>query len=539
LTPRFVAAPDVPVRAEVLGVPVFSDLSTPPQAGADLNRRFLAQRGFEGKPGQAQALLADDGSTVVALGVGDKGSVDGDILRRAGAALARNAGTAKHAATTLTAAAPDPELAAAVVEGIGLGAYRYQNGPTESRSKTNRLERVTVVGASKAAVARGQAAVDATCRARDWVNTPPADLTPSALATAAAAAAEQVGVEAEVWDERRIRSERLGGLLGVAAGASEPPRLIRLTYRAPGPGPGPTVALVGKGITFDSGGLSLKTADGMTTMKTDMSGAAAVIATLGSCRDLNVPVRVVGITPISENMPGGRATKPGDVLRIRNGKTIEVLNTDAEGRLVLADGLCLATEERPDAIIDLATLTGACVVALGRRIAGLMGNDDRLIAQVSAASARAGESTWHLPLPDEYKSHIESEIADMKNIGSPGQAGALSAGLLLAEFVGDTPWAHLDIAGPARSEEDRDYLHKGATGFGVRTLIELLGRFEPVRSDADRQARHAVQGDAGVEGEHAPGAGGDSHPGQPDPPSTSGPYGLRGDARGDSHPQAF
>jgi leucyl aminopeptidase len=198
--------------------------------------------------------------------------------------------------------------------------------------------------------------------------------------------------------------------------------------------------------------------------------------------------------PLTENMPGGSAIKPGDVLKIRNGKTIEVLNTDAEGRLVLADGLCLATEERPDAIIDLATLTGACVVALGRRIAGLMGNDDRLIAQVTAASTRAGENTWHLPLPEEYKSHIESEIADMKNIGSPGQAGALSAGLLLAEFVGDTPWVHLDIAGPARSEEDRDYLHKGGTGFGVRTLIEFLGHFEPVRSEAERESGRMGRG---------------------------------------------
>jgi len=206
------------------------------------------------------------------------------------------------------------------------------------------------------------------------------------------------------------------------------------------------------------------------------------------------------------------------VLRIRNGKTIEVLNTDAEGRLVLADGLCLAVEERPDAIVDLATLTGACVVALGRRIAGLMGNDDRLLAQVSAASARAGESTWPLPLPEEYKSHIESEIADMKNTGSPGQAGALTAGLLLAEFVGDTPWAHLDIAGPARSEEDRDYLHKGATGFGVRTLIEFLGRFEPVRSDSDRAAVQTAEGDpVGVQGSGSAGErpAGDASEGPP------------------------
>jgi leucyl aminopeptidase len=509
------------------------------------------RRGFRAKVGETLVLERDGGALEVLVGAGARNKCTLDDVRRVGGAFARAVSDCESAVFDLrgieggglTARA----AAGAWAEGVLLAEHRFSRYKTDHEPRA--LKSVTLVaddvGNSTAAVARATVVASAVNIARDLINEPPTTMTPSRLADVAVAIALRHGLAIEVFDQDRIVAERLGGLLGVARGSAEPPRLVKMVYEPdpavalPVGGRVPTVALVGKGITFDSGGLSLKTADGMTTMKTDMSGAAAVIATLGSCRDLNVPVRVVGITPISENMPGGRATKPGDVLRIRNGKTIEVLNTDAEGRLVLADGLCLATEERPDAIIDLATLTGACVVALGRRIAGLMGNDDRLIAQVSAASARAGESTWHLPLPDEYKSHIESEIADMKNIGSPGQAGALSAGLLLAEFVGDTPWAHLDIAGPARSEEDRDYLHKGATGFGVRTLIELLGRFEPVRSDADRQARHAAQGDASVEGEHAPGAGGDSHPGQPDPPSTSGPYGLRGDARGDSHPQAF
>jgi len=236
----------------------------------------------------------------------------------------------------------------------------------------------------------------------------------------------------------------------------------------------PHVVLVGKGITFDSGGLSLKTAGGMETMKTDMSGAAAVIAALSACGDLGVRVRVTALTPVTENMPGGRATKPGDVLTIRNGSTIEVLNTDAEGRLVLADGLSLAAEMRPDAIVDLATLTGACVVALGTSVAGLFGNDDDLNARVEAASARAGEPTWPLPMPDVYKKHIESDVADMKNVGKAGQAGAISAALLLARFVDDVPWVHLDIAGPARSDENDGVVTKGGTGFGVRTLLELL-----------------------------------------------------------------
>jgi leucyl aminopeptidase len=239
----------------------------------------------------------------------------------------------------------------------------------------------------------------------------------------------------------------------------------------------PHVALVGKGISLDSGGLSLKSAEGMTTMKTDMSGAAAVLAAVSACGDSGVGVKVTAIAPMTENMPGGRATKPGDVLTIRNGRTIEVLNTDAEGRLVLADGLSLASELQPDAIVDLATLTGACVVALGGLIAGLFGSDDDLVRRIRAASERAGESTWPLPLFDEYGAHIDSEVADMKNIGKGGQAGAIAAALLLARFVDGVPWAHLDIAGPARADEDSGVLAKGGTGFGVRTLLELLRTF--------------------------------------------------------------
>jgi leucyl aminopeptidase len=273
-------------------------------------------------------------------------------------------------------------------------------------------------------------------------------------------------------------AEHLGGLLGVARGSTEPPRLVRADYIPEGPIEGggrvPHVVLVGKGITFDSGGLSLKSAGGMETMKTDMGGAAAVLAAFDAAALLGVPIRMTVLTPMTENMPGGRAVKPGDVLTARNGKTIEVLNTDAEGRLVLADALSLAAELEPDAIIDLATLTGAAVAALGTGIAALMGTDEALQDELRRASKRAGESLWPLPLPDEYRNHIDSEVADMKNIGRAGQAGSISAALLLREFVGDSPWAHLDIAGPARSDEDARYLSKGGTGFGVRTLVALL-----------------------------------------------------------------
>ena len=315
---------------------------------------------------------------------------------------------------------------------------------------------------------------------RDVVNEPAGSVTPKRLAELAGEIAERSGLSIRVLDEKQIEKERLGALRGVSLGSDEPPRLIELIYEPEGKAKG-TVALVGKGITFDSGGLSLKTADGMMTMKTDMAGGAAVIATMSVLRDLGVKTKVIGIVPTTENMPGGRAIKPGDVLKARNGKTIEVLNTDAEGRLVLADGLSLAVEAKPDAIVDLATLTGAQVVALGRRIAGLMGSNDGFLGQVEDAAGRAGEPVWRLPLPDIYRKDIDSEIADIKNIGRPGQAGTLVAGLFLKEFTGDVPWAHLDIAGPARSDEDDGYLRKGGTGFGVRTLVELLTGFSRPR----------------------------------------------------------
>jgi leucyl aminopeptidase len=244
------------------------------------------------------------------------------------------------------------------------------------------------------------------------------------------------------------------------------------------------VALVGKGITFDSGGLSLKTTEGMVGMKGDMAGAAAVLATFSALDAVQPPVRVVGYLPLTDNMPGGDATRVGDVLRIRNGKTVEVLNTDAEGRLVLADGLSLASEDGPDAVVDLATLTGACMVALGTKLAGLMGNDEGWIAQVRAAADAAGEGVWPLPLPADMRRQIDSDVADIKNVAGARWGGALIAGLFLQEFVGDgIPWAHLDIAGPAEATEDDAEARKGGTGFGVRTLLRLLSDFRrPART---------------------------------------------------------
>jgi leucyl aminopeptidase len=476
-------ATDVPTDVDVLGIPVARGPALVGDAhGLDLAQ--LAERGFEGKVGETLSVRTEGSTSLVALGVGAAAEVTPDVLRRAAAALVRGAWKRGSAATTLLDAVPgDGDRAAgvtAVAEGAWLGSYRFTR--YKSEPDPCRLAGLVLVGngsgegdaVEAAAVERARVVADAVCLARDLVNEPAGSLSPSDLAERAREVAERVGLGVEILDEVAAADLGLGGLLGVARGSDEPPRLIKLTYDPPDrPTDGPTVALVGKGITFDSGGLSIKTAEGMMGMKTDMGGGAAVIGAMSALPALGPPVKVVGFVPATENMPGGSAIKPGDVLKTRNGTTVEVLNTDAEGRLVLADGLALAVEEEPDAIIDLATLTGACIVALGSRIMGLMGNDEGLVAQVRSAAERAAEPAWPLPLPKEYRSQIDSEVADLKNIGGRS-AGALTAGLFLQEFVGEVPWAHLDIAGPSRSDDDDGPLVKGATGVGVRTLLELL-----------------------------------------------------------------
>ena len=471
----------VPTDVEVLGVPVAKGPDGPELfgQGSGIDVDDLVARRFDGKVGETVTVAGSGAATVMAVGVGDASEVGPDVLRRAAAALVRAAWKRGSAATTLLDATPPgvDRLAAAraVVEGAGLASYRFTR--YKSDPEPCRLARLVLItgddddSAAATAVERSQAVVGAVCLARDLVNEPAGSLSPTELADRAAEVGQRVGLGVEVIDEAGAEALGLGGLLGVARGSDQPPRLIKLTYDPPDAER--TVALVGKGITFDSGGLSIKTADGMMTMKTDMSGGAAVIAAMSALPALDVPVRVIGFVPATENMPGGRAIKPGDVLTTRNGTTVEVLNTDAEGRLVLADGLALAVEEEPDAIIDLATLTGACIVALGPKIAGLMGNDDELVEQVRSAAERAGEPAWPLPLPKDYRKQIDSDVADLKNIGGRN-AGALTAGLFLQEFVGSVPWVHLDIAGPSRSDDDDGAAVKGATGAGVRTLLELL-----------------------------------------------------------------
>ncbi|MDP9406304.1 MAG: leucyl aminopeptidase, partial [Actinomycetota bacterium] len=371
------------------------------------------------------------------------------------------------------------DRAQAVAEGAGLGAYAF----TAYRKKNNdmpSLRSVVVLpgdgldaDAVHDGVAAGAVLVRATSLTRDLVNTPPQDKRPPMLAERVAELAGDAGLSVRVFDEDALAEGGFGGILGVGRGSSAPPRLVELRYEPDGATG--HVVLVGKGITFDSGGLSLKPSASMNTMKSDMSGAAAVLGAMSALRDLGVSVKVTGLLALAENMPSGEATRVSDVLTHRGGKTVEVMNTDAEGRLVLADALVYGAESGPDAMIDVATLTGAQIVSLGQRIAGLMGNDEGLVGEIRAAAAAAGEQVWHLPLPEEYADHLKSEVADLRNIGRPMQAGTLVAGLYLQHFVGDVPWAHLDIAGPAFSEEgDGWYSPKGATGMGVRTLVRLL-----------------------------------------------------------------
>jgi len=481
---QFSTARRPPARAEVVAHGLTVEAVSGDQAlPSGLDRDALVSLGFTGQAGQVQ-VVPGDGRLMAAVGLGPVDGIDTVGVRRAAAALARSVRGRRSLATDLASAARSDDLseadtAHAVVEGTALGVYRFGYKSTKS---DDRLTRVTLVGSTAAgvrsAVERATAVVDGVTLARDLVNEPGGSLTPPKFANRVRRMARDRGLTIKVLDEAAIRRARLGGLLGVNRGSTQPPRFVELTY-TPKERPRGTLALVGKGLTFDAGGLSIKTRQGMKDMKMDMGGAAAVVGAMSVLPAVAPHCRVRAYLPMTDNMLGGDATRPGDVLTLRNGKTIEVLDTDAEGRLVLADALSLASEAKPDAIVDLATLTGACVVALGPRIAGLMGRDDGFLTQVEEASTRTGERVWRLPLPVDYRSMVDSSVADMKNIGG-SYGGTLTAGLILSEFVADgIPWAHLDIAGPAFADGDDGEVVTGGTGFGVRLLVDLVCAFTP------------------------------------------------------------
>ena len=437
--------------------------------------------GGEGEVTRVPSMGAVTAPVVLAVGLGKPAEGGGhphETLRRAAGSAARALAGKRSAVTTLAlAGGPGEETLRAVAEGFLLGAYAFRSYKQSSLPAAKEPVGEVVVllgddGDAAATVERAAVVAAAVHRARDWVNTPPRDLPPAALAQAAVDLCAPLGLEVEVLDDEQLREGGYGGLIGVGQGSSRPPRLVRIAYRHPAASK--HVALVGKGITFDSGGLSLKPAAPMEWMKSDMAGAAAVIATLSAVAALRPEVNVTGWAPLAENMPSGTAIRPSDVLTIYGGKQVEVLNTDAEGRLVLADAIVRACEESPDYLVDVATLTGAQLVALGTRTTGVMGHDavrDRVVA----AAVRAGESMWPMPMPEELRKGIDSDVADIKNTG-PRDGGMLTAATFLREFVADgVGWAHLDIAGPAFNQgELHGYTSKGGTGVAVRTFLELV-----------------------------------------------------------------
>jgi leucyl aminopeptidase len=410
----------------------------------------------------------------VGLGkLGEDGSVTSEQVRRAAGASARSLGKVKRAASTLSVL----DLAAAT-EGTLLGSYsftKYKSEPGDGG--VSKVDLVTPTEGTakdhKAALKAHTAIAEAVRVARDLINTPPNDLYPGSFAERAAELGQSVGIEVEVLDEKALRKGGFGGILGVGCGSSRQPRLVRLSYR--GPKATKKVALVGKGITFDTGGVSIKPAAGMDEMTSDMSGAAAVVASVVLAAKLRYPLEVVATVPMAENMPSGDAYRPGDVLTMYGGKTVEVLNTDAEGRLILADAIVRACEDGPDYLIDTATLTGAQLIALGKRTSGVMGTED-FRDRVAEIGRAVGEHSWAMPLPEELRSDLDSRLADMANITGHRFGGMLAAGLFLREFVAEgVSWAHIDVAGPAYNSGGAwGYTPKGGTGVPVRTIAAVL-----------------------------------------------------------------
>ncbi|MEW2452534.1 leucyl aminopeptidase [Streptomyces parvulus] len=447
----------------------------------------LETLGASGAEGEVTKLPAPSGfkaPLVVAVGLGPRPekdtAYDAEALRRAAGVAARTLAGAKKAAFALPLS--DSADAGAVGEGVLLGAYSFdaykEQGGAKAKNGKAPLAEATLLGgkprdkAFKAAVERAAAVGEELNRARDLVNTPPNDLNPEAFAAVAQAAAKEHGIKVQVLDEKALTKGGYGGILGVGAGSAAGPRLVKLSYTSSKATK--SLAFVGKGITYDSGGISLKPAGHNETMKCDMAGAAAVFAAVVAAARLGLEVNVTGWLALAENMPSGSATRPGDVLRMYSGKTVEVLNTDAEGRLVLADALWAASQEKPDAIIDVATLTGAMMLALGSRTYGVMANDDAFRAAVHEAAEEVGEPAWPMPLPEHLRKGMDSATADIANMGER-MGGGLVAGLFLREFVGEgIAWAHLDIAGPAFNEGGPfGYTPKGGTGTAVRTLVRV------------------------------------------------------------------
>lgn len=450
----------------------------------------LREKGdITGKANEITSLLDPRGiaaERLLVVGLGQRAKADRASLHDAAAAAARVVTGKKHSRLAFALPEGFPSLSwEEVTWAVGVGLIQGSYGPGLRKSKPERFppDEILLVAPPTAAAAEIRAGAarariegQAVQFARELVNTPPDDLYPETFVQRVWDATAGTAIECEVLDERQLEAERMGAILGVARGSDRPPRLVVLRYRRGKNGR--TLGLVGKGVTFDSGGLSLKTNEQMVDMKCDMSGAATVLAALVAAAEEELPVNLLGVLPLVENLPSGRAMKLGDVLRTRNGKTIEVVNTDAEGRLILADALVYAVDQKVDHLVDLATLTGSCMIALGTQVAGLMGNNEAWSEQVLAAAQRAGERAWPLPMFSLFDEMIKSQVADMKNTGGSRYGGAITGAKLLEQFVGEVPWAHLDIAGPAWAEHESATRDAGGTGCFVRTLVELARGYD-------------------------------------------------------------
>jgi leucyl aminopeptidase len=481
--------PAAEIDADLLVIPVFEDDDLRDEAGLEQAAggevaRARARGELTGKA--FDVFLTPVGASgwktprALLVGAGPRRDLTADTLRRVaivGGLAARQRQLTRIAVLARPGLSVAPEQAAQVMaEGVCLANFDGASYKTDPPSCAW-LERVEIrmagdSGDLRAAAERGRVLGDLTNQARVLANEPGNALTPRTFAARAEAIGTAAGLQVDVLDETRIAELRMGLLAGVAQGSLEPPRLVAMRHDPPNAVPGIVLGLVGKGVTFDTGGISIKPAEHMDKMKDDMSGGAAVICAMAALARLQAPVRCIGIVPMTENMLSGKAVKPGDVLQSAAGKTVEILNTDAEGRLVLGDALWYARESGATHLVDLATLTGACVVALGKTTSGLFGTPDAWVDQVRRAGDRAGERAWPMPVFDDYKELFKSEIADFANTGGRA-AGAITAALFLKEFAGNLPWAHLDIAGTAWAEEAKPYQPKGATGVGVRTLVEL------------------------------------------------------------------
>jgi leucyl aminopeptidase len=493
---RLSVDPLASIETDLLVVPIFEGESRAPVDGLDAAAageitHALSSGEAAGRPFELffTPLIRDWKARRVALvGGGRPHTFDLERLRRMATAaalgarqrrLSRIAFVVRHAEGA-TASFTDAQAAQAVAEGLLGGAYNaglYKTGDRGGPPAADLI--VAIVGGHASelasAVERGAVMGESCNIAKHLCDEPSNVLTPRVFADRASEIAREAGLNVEVLDEQAIARLKMGLLLGVAKGSAEPPRVVVLRHEPAAAPPSPVLGLVGKGITFDTGGISIKPADGMERMKDDMAGGAAVICAMRAISLLRAPIRVVGVVPMTENMPGGRAIKPGDVLIGAAGKTVEVINTDAEGRLILGDGLWYAQQLGATHLVDVATLTGACVVALGKAASGLFGTPDAWRDVVRDTAALAGDRCWPLPLYDEYTEQIRSEVADMMNSGGR-PAGACTAAMFLKEFAGDRPWCHIDIAGTAWAEEGKPYLAKGATGVAVRTLAELAFR---------------------------------------------------------------